>query len=99
MRYIDEDLQNIYRRTIRRLQNEKKYQQQLPTTPFTASELQTLTLNTLSFSDKLKVQKDQQSTGNKLLVSEILFKEHKMTLINALYCDYNRKRKPNSQSG
>jgi hypothetical protein len=73
MRYIDEDLQNIYRRTIRRLQNEKKYQQQLPTTPFTASELQTLTLNTLSFSDKLKVQKDNQSTGNKLLVSEVLF--------------------------
>lgn len=73
MRYIDEDLQNIYRRTIRRLQNEKKYQQQLPTTPFTASELQTLTLNTLSFSDKLKVQKDHQSTGNKLLVSEVLF--------------------------
>ena len=84
MRYIDEDLQNIYRRTIRRLQNEKKYQQQLPTTPFTASELQTLTLNTLSFSDKLKVQKDQQSTGNKLLVSEILFKEHKMTLIKRI---------------
>lgn len=84
MRYIDEDLQNIYRRTIRRLQNEKKYQQQLPTTPFTASELQTLTLNTLSFSDKLKVQKDQQSTGNKLLVSEILFKEHKRTLIKRI---------------
>lgn len=97
MRYIDEDLQNIYRRTIKRLQNEKKYQQQLPTTPFTASELQTLTLNTLSFSDKLKVQKDHQSTGNKLLVSEVLFLKNIKE--NDTNCDYNRRRKPNSQSG
>jgi len=68
MRYIDEDLHNIYRRTIRKLQNEKKLQQ-LPTTPFTASELQTLTLNTLSFSDKLKNQKENTSNSNKILVS------------------------------
>lgn len=78
MRYIDEDLQNIYRRTLRKLQqadpNNTKQQKypQLPTTPFTASELQTLSLNnSVSLGGANDKRKDTtgSNTYNKLLVS------------------------------
>lgn len=52
MKYIDEDLQNICRRVSTRIKDKKS--QQIPTTPFTANELQSLNLNTNSFMDKLK---------------------------------------------
>lgn len=93
MRYIDEDLQNIYRRTLRKLQqsdpNNKQQQKypQLPTTPFTASELQTLSLNnSVSLggggggNEKRKDTTVGSASYNKLLVSAQLFSS-----INSLY--------------